>query len=218
MLSYPEKPLLPNPWDNTILWNNIFWADPIIFGDYPEEARQVLGSDLPTMSEADRAIIQAPIDFYGANIYHGKVFRAGADGQPEAVDRPVGFPLTAFKWPVTPEALYWGPRFLYERYQLPIVVTENGLSSHDWVDGDGAVHDPARIDYTRRNLHALLMAIDDGVPVSGYFHWSFFDNYEWGSGYRERFGLVHVDFQTHKRTLKESAFWYKKVIEGNALI
>jgi len=218
MLSYPEKPVLPNPWDTTILWDNVFWADPVVFGDYPEEVRRVLGKDLPEMTEADRAVIRQPIDFYGANIYHGKVFRAGPEGAPVAVDRPAGYPLTAFNWPVTPEALYWGPRFLHERYQLPIVVTENGLSCHDWVDAHGEVRDPARIDFTRRYLHALRAAIADGVPVEAYFHWSFFDNYEWASGYDERFGLVHVDFQTQQRTLKESAKWYARVIAGNAVI
>ncbi len=215
-LSYPEKPLLPNPWDNTILWNNTFWADPVIFGDYPEDARRVLGKDLPEMSEADRAIISEPIDFYGANIYHGKIFKMGADGQPEAVQREPGFPLTLFKWPVTPEALYWGPKFLYERYQMPIYVTENGMSGHDWPDSiDGSVHDPARIDFVRRYLHALRWAIRDGVPVKSYFYWSIFDNFEWSSGYHERFGLVHINNHTLKRTPKDSASWYRKVIESN---
>jgi len=116
---------------------------------------------------------------------------------------------------VMPEILYWGPRFLYERYQKPLYITENGLSSMDWVSTDGKVHDLNRIDFTRRHLQYLERAIDEGVPVRGYFHWSIMDNFEWAAGYRERFGLIHVDYKTQSRTLKESALWYRDVIASN---
>ena len=128
---------------------------------------------------------------------------------------PVGHPITALKWPVTPEALYWGPRFFHERYKLPIYITENGLSNQDWVGLDGKVHDPQRIDYTRRYLIELARAIQDGVDVDGYFHWSLLDNFEWAEGYKERFGLVYVDYPTGKRVLKDSAYWYGRTIASN---
>ena len=127
----------------------------------------------------------------------------------------MGHPLTAFRWPVEPESLYWGPRFMHERYGLPIYITENGLSNIDWVSLDGKVHDPQRIDYTTRYLRELSRAIEGGVDARGYFHWSIMDNFEWHEGYKERFGLIHVDYATQRRTLKDSAHWYKRVIETN---
>ena len=116
---------------------------------------------------------------------------------------------------MTPEVLYWGPRLFWERYGLPIVIAENGLANIDWVGLDGGVHDPQRIDYTRRHLLQLRRAAEDGVRVDGYFHWSAFDNFEWAEGMRYRFGLVYVDYSTQKRTLKDSAYWYGKVIGSN---
>ncbi len=89
------------------------------------------------------------------------------------------------------------------------------MSSHDWVDLDGRVRDHARIDYTRRYLIELARAIAAGADVRAYFHWSLLDNFEWQSAYKERFGLVHVDFDTQKRTPKDAARWYRRVIESN---
>ena len=165
------------------------------------------------------ATIGQPVDFYGVNICRGRRVRAGADGQPEAVPFPVGHPLTAFTWPVVPEALYWAPRFLWERYGAPIYITENGLANTDWIARDGQVHDPQRIDFTARYLQALGRAIRDGVDVRGYFHWTLMDNFEWGEGYKQRFGLIYVDYPTQRRVLKDSALWYREVIasHGEAL-
>jgi beta-glucosidase len=111
--------------------------------------------------------------------------------------------------------LYWGPRYFWERYRLPIVITENGMANLDWVAMDGGVHDPQRIDYTTRHLQELLRAVGDGVHISGYFHWSLLDNFEWAEGYEQRFGLVYVDFRTQRRILKDSARWYAEVIRTN---
>ena len=116
---------------------------------------------------------------------------------------------------MNPEVLYWGPRLFFERYGKPIVITENGLSSHDWVTLDGGVHDPLRIDYIQRHLLQLERAIADGIPVEGYFHWTWIDNFECTEGFRARFGLVHCDFRTLERTLKDSALWYADVIRTN---
>jgi len=193
------------------LFCHAWFSDPAILGHYPESGLKIFGTDAPTAT-ADMETICQPLDFYGMNIYTGCSVKADAGGKPVSVGRPVGSPLTLYEWPIEPDALYWGPRFIHEKYDLPIVVTENGLSCMDWVHLDGQVHDPQRIDFLRRYLRRLRDAIDDGVPVLGYLHWSILDNFEWNQGYKHRFGLVHVDFATQKRTLKDSAKWYAEVI------
>lgn len=160
-------------------------------------------------------LISEPIDFYGQNLYNGWCVRAGADKKPEDVSRYAGFPRTACGWPVTPEVLRWAPRFLYERYGKPIYITENGISCTDMISLDGRVHDPQRIDFTARYLRELKKAADDGADVRGYFYWSFMDNFEWSEGYSQRFGLVYVDYRDQKRIPKDSAEWYRRVIETN---
>ena len=100
-------------------------------------------------------------------------------------------------------------------YGLPIVITENGISNTDWIGLDGKVHDPQRIDFLTRYLRELRRAADDGIPVLGYFHWTLTDNFEWAAGFRERFGLIHLDVATQKRTLKDSALWYRDTIAAN---
>lgn len=116
---------------------------------------------------------------------------------------------------VTPETLYYTPKFLYEEYHLPVVITENGLSSMDWVSLDGKVHDVMRIDFMHRYLRCLKKAAEDGADILGYFAWSAIDNMEWNNGYTEKFGMIYVDFRTQERILKDSAYWYHDVIEAN---
>jgi beta-glucosidase len=203
----PAAPLNP-------FWSNTLWADPIVLGREVSDWLEVFGPAEPGLSAEDLKTISQPLDFYGANIYRGQPVRAGATGV-EKVPYASGFPHTACKWEVTPKSLYWGPRFIYERYKLPVVITENGLSSIDWVGLDGTVADGQRIDFLHRYLLELRRAATDGVEVNGYFQWSAMDNLEWNEGYRERFGLIHIDYQTHKRTLKNSAYWYRDVIASN---
>lgn len=150
------------------------------------------------------------LDFIGLNLYHGAPARMGENG-PEAVPFPTGFPRTAMGWPVAEEALEWGVRFLYERYGLPIYVSENGLSCRDWIALDCGVHDPGRIDFLTRYLRALADGIEAGADVRGYFHWSLTDNFEWAEGYEQRFGLAYVDYTAGTRILKDSAEWYAAV-------
>jgi beta-glucosidase len=197
------------------VWPTNWWMDPAVLGGYPETGLASLGGDAPEIRADDMATIRQPLDFFGCNIYQCAQVRAGADGKPESLSPVLGEPLTAYRWSVTPEALYWGPRFLHERYRLPILVTENGMSNADWVSLDGRVRDPQRIDFTQRYLLALHRAVADGIPVLGYFHWSLMDNFEWAQGYKERFGLIHVDYTTQRRTLKDSARWYAEVIRTN---
>jgi beta-glucosidase len=193
-------------------WNLTWWTDPVIFGRYPEDGLRLFGKDAPAVSSGDMELIAAPTDFLGLNIYQGAVVRAGADGKPEVVKTPAGFPITGFNWPVTPEALYWGPRFAHERYGKPIFITENGMSGRDWPSLDGRVHDAQRIDFLSRHLQQLHRAIAAGVPIEGYFHWSALDNFEWADGYKERFGLIYVDYATGERIPKDSFHWYGRII------
>ncbi len=203
-----------NPMDNWT-WNVAWFNDPVFLGRYPEQGLEKFKEYLPEITQEDMELIAQPVDFMGQNIYNGYIVRAGADGEPEFVDRPAGFPKTAAGWPVTPECLYWGVKFLYERYKMPLYITENGMSCHDIVSRDGQVHDPDRITFLDKYLSALQQASDDGADVRGYFLWTFLDNFEWDKGYNERFGIVYVDFATQKRIAKDSAFWYQRVMEEN---
>jgi beta-glucosidase len=191
-------------------FSNALYADPVILGRYPDRSYGPVIDELPDFDPGDLAVISQPIDFYGVNIYQGTRVKAGPDGEPVALPYPPGHPRTMMDWPVTPEALYWGPRLLAERYGLPVYITENGCATTDWPALDGVVRDPARIDYIQRHLTQLARAIDDGVDVRGYFHWSIMDNFEWAYGYTKRFGLVHVDFTTGERTPKDSYRWFQQ--------
>jgi beta-glucosidase len=192
-----------------------WWLEPVFSGKYPEDGWQLFGRDVPHVAPGDMELISQPVDFFGVNIYAGDRIRATHDGGFEKVGFPPGYPRTAFDWPIVPEAMYWTTRFCHERYKKPIVITENGISCTDSVALDGKVHDPLRIDFTRRYLLELERAIDEGIPVEGYFHWSFIDNFEWADGYKQRFGLVHCDYATGTRTPKDSAAWYAEVIRTN---
>jgi beta-glucosidase len=196
-------------------WNNSWFGDPAVLGHYPEAGLRAYGHAVPQFTASDMETICQPMDFFGLNIYSGTPIKAGLDGKPEAVPYPVGHPHTHFVWRHAPEALYWGPKFLGEHYKLPIVITENGMSGCDAVALDGKVHDHHRIDFIQRYLRALRRAASEGVDIRGYFHWSIMDNFEWAEGYKHRFGLIHVDYQTQKRTLKDSAYWYREVIRSN---
>jgi len=197
------------------LWTNSWFSDPAVLGHYPADGLEVFGADVPTIRPGDMETICQPLDFYGVNIYNSLPVRMSDDGRWEQAPRPVGYAMMHSDWAVQPTALYWGPKLLHERYGLPIIVTENGFNSHDWVSLDGAVHDPGRIDFLHRYLREYRRAAADGVPLAGYFQWSLMDNFEWAHGYRLRFGLIHVDYPTQTRTLKDSASWYRDVIAAN---
>lgn len=190
-----------------------WWCDPVYLGKYPDEGLKLYKDYLPEITEADMDLIHQPIDFCAHNIYNGRAFSMGEDGKPVFVRRPTGSPRTDMHWPVTPEALRWGPKFLYERYNLPIVITENGMAAHDTISLDGKVHDPNRIDYINRYLLEIEKAVDDGVDVRGYFSWSLMDNFEWAEGYMPRFGMIYVDYATQKRIIKDSGYWYREWIK-----
>lgn len=192
-----------------------WWMDPVYRGHYPEDGLRVLGKSAPSIAPGDLELISQPLDYFGCNLYDVVRVRAGLDGAPEEVAFPPGFPRTAFNWAITPEGHYWGPRFAHARYGLPVLITENGMSNRDWVALDGAVHDPERVHFIETHLTELARAIESGVPVLGYFHWSLLDNFEWNHGYRERFGLVYVDYPSGRRVPKDSARTYSEWIAAN---
>lgn len=193
-------------WFNSVSW----WSDPVIFGKYPDKPN--LYKFLPENWQEDLKTISEPIDFYCQNIYGGSYFEHDEKSERGYKKRNKLTGLTANKTTVVPQAVYWGSKFLCERYKKPFYITENGMSGTDWVQLDGKVHDPQRCDYIERYLTELSKAIEDGVDIRGYMHWSFLDNFEWASAYRERFGLVFVDYETKKRIPKDSFYKYKEII------
>ncbi len=196
-------------------WQQRLFLDPVLKGVWPEDIESALSHRPVGVSGEDLRTMCQPIDFLGLNFYSGELVKSSTEGRPEVVPDPPGMPRTLFDWPVRPEGLYWTLRFHSERYGLPMMVTENGLSNMDWVAEDGCVHDPQRTDFLRRYLRQTRRATEEGVDVKGYLHWSLLDNFEWADGFRQRFGLVHVDYATQKRTIKDSARWYAETIATN---
>jgi len=192
---------------NAFWWSDAYWVDPIVFGKYPEKLLKECADIMPEFTDDDMKLISQKIDFLGVNIYQGKY-------EGDWVRQP-GTPHTELSWDLYDKALKWGVKHYTKRYKLPMYITENGLSCHDWVSLDGKVHDPNREDFLHRYILGLREAAEDGCDVLGYFQWSLMDNFEWASGYNPRFGMIFCDYPTGKRTIKDSAYWYKSVIEQN---
>lgn len=197
-------------------WNLSWWMDPVLLGHYPQKGLKLYEQYLPDIKADDMKLINQPLDFLGQNIYNGHMVRMGADGNYEIADRYPGYPKTSVNWPVTYECLYWGPKFITERYgKIPFYITENGMGCNDTVSLDGKVHDPDRIDFLHRYIGRLRDAVNDGVDVRGYFEWAFTDNFEWQHGYNERFGLVYVDYRDQTRIPKDSYYWFRDIVNTN---
>ena len=188
-----------------LAFSHNWFLDPIILGTNDFKMLR--------LSPDDMSVINQSVDFMGINIYNGQ--QCDESGY---VNRYQGFPRTALGWPVSPEIMHYGLMFLYERYRLPIYISENGVACNDRIYADGKVHDNERIDFLYRYISEMEKAIDEGCDIRGYLHWSLMDNYEWHTGYDPRFGIVFVDYRTQERILKDSALWYKKLIADNALI
>ena len=165
-----------------------------------------------TPAPGDMELISQPIDFYGMNIYYSAANSVESGYQ---ANEYMGIPRNALGWVIDPVVMYWSPKFIYERYKLPILMTENGMAVNDTISLDGKVHDPQRIDFMHRYLKEFKRAGEDGVPLMGYMYWSAMDNYEWAHGYDMRFGLIHVDYRDQSRIIKDSGRWFKEVIESN---
>jgi len=199
-------------------WWIDYFIDPLFHGAYPAFMLEWLESKgaKPTILEGDMERIAAPIDFLGLNYYTGNLgkYKRGAglfDCEP--VDE--GYAKTDIDWFIYPEGFYKAIQYIAQQYgNTPIYITENGACYNDGLEADGTVNDDRRIAYMRQHLLQLHRCIASGYPVQGYYAWSLMDNFEWAEGYEKRFGIVHVDFETLKRTPKASYFWYQKVI-GN---
>ena len=200
--------------DDDWLFTHQMALDPICLGRFPDCEPGRLKTLMDAVSPEELAVIHQKPDFLGFNIYNGWCVRQTAQG-PYYIPRYEGFPRTGLKWPITPEVMDYGVYFLWRRYGLPCYITENGLSCNDVISLDGQVHDPNRIDFLHRYLRCLKASLARGTDLRGYFHWSLTDNFEWHSGYVERFGLVFVDFPTGKRVFKDSARWYRAVAGNN---
>lgn len=203
-------------------FNHTIFCDMTCLGRYPDIAGTELHlepglekighyEELPFVKKGDIELIHQPIDYLGINVYNGHEINAAG-----YINKKPGSPRTALGWPVTPGVMNYGIRYLYERYNLPIYIFEDGLACNDIISLDGKVHDSNRIDFLTRYLTDLEKAYKAGVPILGYFHWSFTDNFEWHSGYDPRFGLVFVDYETQQRIPKDSAYWYSDLIKKSS--
>ena len=183
--------------------SNSQYMDPIALGKPTSMMKRKL-------SREDLEIISQPIDFIGVNVYQPSnpmLNKKGYDME--------SLPKTMMGWVIDGRCLYWTIRHYYERYHLPIMVTENGMANPDTVSSDGCVHDSARTEFLDSFLKGVKRAVDEGIPVLGYQHWSIMDNFEWCEGYGPRFGLIHVDYKTQKRTIKDSGRHYAEIIRTN---
>ena len=200
-------------------WANFpLFMDPLVFGHYPPAVEDRIRPYLPAGYEDDMAQLKLQPDFLGLNYYTTNLVRAsGANWLGSETVHEEGVPrMKMLDWAVRPEGLYRLLKQADERYGLPaLYVTENGAAYDDVVQG-GAVHDRERSEYLQQHTAAVLRAREEGVPVKGYFAWSLMDNFEWGLGYSMRFGLVHVDFSTQERIVKDSGHWYARLARSGA--
>ncbi|WP_199034416.1 GH1 family beta-glucosidase [Glycomyces salinus] len=201
---------------------NRMFLDPLFKGIYPEDVKWQLRhtGGFDAVADGDLEAIAAPLDFVGVNHYHHMRITADETDPLGTRALPPDGPVTGFGWEINPESLSKVLLRLRGEYtELPVYVTENGACFDDRVGEDGEIDDAERIDYLAGYLRAAGEAIEKGVDLRGYFVWSLLDNYEWAEGYSKRFGLVHVDYRTQKRTPKRSAGWYRGVIAsgGEAL-
>lgn len=180
-----------------------------------------VGADAPEVQPGDFDLISLPTDFLGLNIYTATFVRAGKNGEPyEALSLPTNYPQADSQWlNLVPQAIYWAPRMCHELYgQQSIYITENGCGYNEEPVLNGEVMDLHRRDYLRNHLREVHRAIADGVPIDGYFLWSFIDNFEWEDGYERRFGIVHCNFETQVRTPKLSARYYADVMRTRTIV
>jgi beta-glucosidase len=190
---------------------NRWFLEPALGRGYPGDMVELYAADMPAVSEADLATISAPIDVIGVNYYERSVVAHDPARPPLALQqiRDTGLPRTADREIYAP-GLYELVTRLYREYGIQrLVVTENGAAFADTVEPDGSIHDAGRVAFLEAHLAEVRRARQEGVPVEAYLAWSLLDNFEWSEGYTLRYGVVHVDFATQKRTPKDSAKFLK---------
>ncbi|TDB83256.1 beta-glucosidase [Actinomadura sp. KC216] len=192
---------------------NRLFTDPVLLGRYPD-----VMADASFVRSEDLAVIASPIDFLGVNYYQPTRLKMPEEGPlPFDITDITGYPVTGMGWPIVPDAFLSLLRSLHSRYALPpVYITENGCSFPDEIGPDGTVDDSSRIEFLDAHITAMRTAIDEGIDIRGYYAWSLLDNFEWSEGYHPRFGLVHVDYETQKRTPKKSYGWYRDLIAASA--
>ncbi len=204
-------------------WHNDWFLRPALRGEYPDAFQGGTPLDAMGVQPGDEERIRAPLDVIGVNLYTRAIVEADAGNRLGLAARVVGMggrqgPRTDFGWEVWPDALHTMLVRVTKDYgRVPIEITENGCSYGDGPGPDGKVRDQRRIDFYRGYLGALARAIADGADVRGYHAWTLLDNFEWGEGFAQRFGLTWVDFATCERTLKQSGAWYGRVAAENGL-
>ena len=203
-------------WDGMI---NRWFLDPLAGKGYPQDIVDYYQTDLAFVEADDLQVITEPLDYLGVNYYTRGIARSQT--VPESKNMSVSVipgPVTQMGWEVYPQGMYDLLERINRDYDFPeFYVTENGAAYPDIVDEDGQVNDPQRLAYIQSHLQAVHRAIQAGIPVQGYFAWSFLDNFEWAFGYSRRFGIVYVDFETQQRIPKQSARWYRQVIKENSI-
>ena len=195
-------------------YHNLWYLQPLLQGSYPDLLQQLQPEERPEIIDGDMAVITRPIDFLGVNYYTRTTFKGTENGWFKDIP-PSGDGLTTMGWEVYPQGLTEILTELTKTYANlpPIYITENGAAYPDPVI-DGNIHDPQRIDYFQQHLTAVEQSMQQGVDIRGYFIWSLMDNFEWAEGYTQRFGIVHVDFKTQQRRLKDSAkAWQQLLLE-----
>jgi len=182
-----------------------WYMDHLFKGAYPQDVLDYLGKDVPVISAGDMKAISSPLDFLGVNYYTRGVVSAAGSWDVNTS----GLELTDMGWEVYPEGLTELLLRLHRDYPLPpLYITENGGAFKDTIN-DGRIHDLQRTQYIARHIAAMAEAMNQGVNMAGYMVWSLMDNFEWASGFEKRFGIVHVDYDSQQRTLKDSALWYR---------
>src|SRR5262245_53269733 len=191
-------------------------------GRYTDDYLQRNGKDAPKFTDHELKTIASPLDFVGINVYRPNSYITPSDEPPGYRSIPINasHPKMQSEWHVfDSHSLYSAPDHVQALWGAKsIFITENGCAASDVVADDGKVYDSDRIMFLRAYLTQLQRATADGVPVSGYFLWSAQDNFEWIYGYGNRFGLIHVDFKTQKRTPKLSAEWFREAAARNAVV
>ena len=198
---------------NGSFYDACFFPDAVIKGEFSPEYKEWFDKYDYHPSAEDMKIIKCQLDYFAINLYRGYYVESTPEGVKRLPVRQIDN-YTSMNWIVTPEAMGYVVKYYYDRYKLPIIISENGVGITEWKTLNGDVPDDMRIDYIKRHL-IEMKKIAEEYPVKGYFYWSFLDNFEWQFGFAKRFGLVYVDYSTMERTPKKSAYWYKKVIESN---
>jgi beta-glucosidase len=193
---------------------------PLFTGKYNKEAFDFMGIPLPPVEKGDMELISQKMDFIAYNYYNHPPVRAVSKAPGvEQVPLPKAYPRTDMDWPITPDALYWTLLFTKDFFgDIPIYITENGMAAADQVEEDGTIQDTDRVEFLRTHLRACQRAIEEGVNLKGYYVWSLMDNFEWSYGYTKRFGIIRVDYDTQKRTVKESGKYYSAVMKENRVL